>query len=231
MENHSAAATRLHYELIRGLIDTGLCPTNADLARRLNLPVQAIEDQLRALAAIHGVVLHPHAPAPWVIHPFSVTPTLNWIEGPTHSWWAPCIWCALGVAVLIGGDLRIHSRYGAEGESVTIPVTNGRPIGSESLVVHFAIPPACAWDNVHQHCAMVLPFHSADEIPPWCDRHGLPQGQAVPLHQVAELATFWYGSHASPDWHKWTIPEAQAIFHRAGLTSAFWDLENKGGRF
>jgi hypothetical protein len=225
------AITRLHYELIHGLIQTGVCPTNADLSRQLGLPLSEIEDQLRALAAIHGVVLHPHTPAPWILHPFSLTPTINWIESENHSWWAPCIWCALGVATLVGGDVQIHSRYGAEGESVTIPVTHGRPAGFETAVVHFAIPPARAWNNVLEHCAMVLPFRNTDEIAPWCSRHGLPRGEAVPLHQVARLATLWYGSHAQPDWHKWSVAEAQAIFHRAGLQSDFWNLEPREGKF
>lgn len=230
MEDHDASS-RLHYELVRGLIQNGACPTNADLSRHLGLSLPETEDQLQALAAIHGVVLHPHTPAPWIVHPFSLTPTLNWIDGHGRGWWAPCIWCALGVATLVGGEVNIHSRYGAEGESVTIPVTNGRPVGFETVVVHFAIPPARAWDNVHQHCAMVLPFPSAAEIPLWSKRHGLPQGEAVPLHQVAELATLWYGSHANPDWHKWSIAEAQDILYRAGLRSSFWSLENKDGRF
>jgi hypothetical protein len=219
--DNQLALSRLHYELIHGLIQTGVCPANADLSRQLGLPLAEIEDQLRALAAIHGVVLHPYTPAPWVIHPFSLTPTLNWIEGKQHSWWAPCIWCALGVATLIGGEVNIHSRYGAEGESVTISVTNGRPLGFETAVVHFAIPPARAWNNVHEHCAMVLAFRNAEEITSWCIRHGLPRGEAVPLDRVAQLASLWYGSHAHPDWHKWSVTEAQAIFHRAGLQSDF----------
>jgi hypothetical protein len=78
---------------------------------------------------------------------------------------------------------------------------------------------------------MVLPFRSADDISKWCIRHSLPRGESVPLRQVADLARVWYGTHASPDWHKWTVPEAQALFHQAGLTSAFWNLENKDGRF
>jgi len=230
MEDHPASS-RLHYELVRGLIQNGSSPTKYELAALLGITPAELEDQFRALAAIHGVVLHPHTPAPWIVHPFSLTPTLNWIEGRGRSWWAPCIWCALGVATLVGGDVRIHSRYGAEGESVTIPVTNGRPIGFPTTAVHFAIPPASAWNNVHEHCAMVLPFHSTQEIPQWCARHGLPQGEAVPLHQVAELASVWYGSHAEPDWHKWSVAEAQKIFHQAGLRSSFWNLEPREGKF
>lgn len=226
-----ANLTRLHYELVHGLLESGTCPSNADLAARLNIRVASVENLLRDLAAIHGVVLHPHSCTPWVIHPFSLTPTLNWVEKEDRGWWAPCIWCALGVATLAGGEVRIHSRYGAEGEPLTIPVLDGEPQGFETVVVHFAIPPSRAWDNVHEHCAMVLPFHSAGEIRAWSTRHGLPVGEPVPLRQVARLARVWYGSHARPDWHKWTVAEAQQIFRDAGLQSDFWNLGEKAGKF
>lgn len=78
---------------------------------------------------------------------------------------------------------------------------------------------------------MVLPFHSRVEILDWSNRHTLPQGEAVPLHQVARLAQLWYGSHADPGWHKWTVAEAQSIFHRAGLTADFWNLGGHRGKF
>jgi hypothetical protein len=225
------ALSRLHYELVSDLIHSGACPTNTDLALRFGATTSEVDDLLRALAEMHGVVLHPHRPAPWIVHPFSVTPTLNWIEGRGRSWWAPCIWCAFGVATLVGGEVRLHSRYGAECDPIIIPVRDGQPLGFESVLVHFAIRPARARDNVHEHCSMVLPFRNADEVSRWSTRHSLPRGETVPLHQVAALAHHWYGSHAQPDWHKWSVAEAQEIFRGAELTSPFWSLESKDGRF
>jgi Alkylmercury lyase len=225
------ALGRLHFELINGLVEDAACPTTSELAYRMRAAPVKVEEHLHALSAIHGVVLHPCECRPWVIHPFSLTPTIHWIEGQRAGWWAPCVWCALGVAALVGGEVRVHTRYGAESEPLTIPVTDGKPVGFENVCIHFAIRPAGAWNNVHEHCSMVLPFRSADEIPEWCNRHRLPRGEAVPLHQVAHLAKLWYGSHANPDWHKWSVAEAQDIFHRAGLRSAFWDLGSKPGQF
>jgi hypothetical protein len=62
-------------------------------------------------------------------------------------------------------------------------VINGQPTGLDDVYVHFGIPPARAWDNVHQRCSMVLPFRSPDDINAWCDRHRLPRGEAVPIQQ------------------------------------------------
>ncbi|MBZ5618604.1 MAG: alkylmercury lyase family protein [Acidobacteriia bacterium] len=223
--------SRVHYELIRGLVERSACPANSELADRLGVSTGRVEELLGCLSDIHGVVLHPHICEPWIVHPFSVTPAINWIEGRRGGWWAPCVWCALGVAVVVGGEVRIHTRLGGEAEPLTIPVIDGEPPGFDELWVHFAIPPARAWENVHQHCSMVLPFRSPEGIHEWCNRHRLPRGEGLPLRQVARLARLWYGSHGDPTWHKWTVAEAQNIFRQTGLHSQFWDLGPGIGRF
>ena len=221
----------VHHELIQSLMDTGSCPKRSELAERLDTSVGEVEQLLSDLAELHGIVLHPHVCEPWVVHPFSTTPTAHWVEGRDASWWAPCIWCAFGIATLVGGETRIHTRIAAEDAPLVIPVVKGQPVGLEDVWVHFAIPPAHAWQNVHQHCSMVLPFRSREEIAAWCDRHHLPRGEDVPLHQVAQLAQAWYRTYADTNWHKWTITEAQEIFKRSGLVSPFWDLRGREGRF
>jgi alkylmercury lyase-like protein len=223
--------SRIHHELIRALIDTGRCPNRSELAERLDVPLAEIERLLLDLSQIHGLVLHPHVCDPWLVHPFSTTPTAHWVEGSGKSWWAPCIWCAFGIATLAAGETWIYTRFGAEGQPLVIRVVNGQPVGLEEVWVHFAIPPARAWENVHQHCAMVLPFRSRDDILAWCDRHAVAHGEDVPLHRVARFARLWYGTHADPNWHKWTIAEAQEIFWQAGFVSAFWDLGGREGEY
>lgn len=230
MDDHAGVA-HIHAELVNGLRSSGKCPTNGELANRLRESESVIVARLQALADIHGVVLHPHKPEPWIVHPFSTTPTLNVVEKDSIIWWVPCMWCAFGVASLAGGEVTIHSRFGAERQPVSISVVDGEPVGNEDVVVHFAIPPARAWDNVHQHCSLLLPFRTASEVRPWCVRHGTPYGETVPLRRVSALARLWYRHHADPDWHKWTITEAQSIFDQVGLRSEFWDLGAKVGRF
>lgn len=95
----------VHHKLIQSLIDTGGCPNSSELAERLDMSVAEIEKRLSELAAIHGVVLHPHVREPWVVHPFSTTPTVHWVEGADASGWAPCIWCAFGITTLVAAKL------------------------------------------------------------------------------------------------------------------------------
>jgi Alkylmercury lyase len=119
------AVSRVHYELIQSLIKVGACPTRSELAERLNMPVVRIEQLLSELSQVHGVVLHPHLCEPWLVHPFSTTPTAHWVEAGDGDWWAPCIWCAFGIATLVGGDTRIHTRFGAESETLVIRTMKG----------------------------------------------------------------------------------------------------------
>jgi len=147
------------------------------------------------------------------------------------GWWAPCIRCGLGIATLAGGEVRIETRFGGEREPLSIFVRDGVVISTEPLLAHFAIPPKYAWENVHLHCALLLPFRSAPQVESWCERHAVPLGETVPIKQAALLAREWYGGYADAHWHKWSKAEAQSIFRRVGLTSAFWDLGSDVGGF
>jgi hypothetical protein len=145
------------------------------------------------------------------------------VAGSRHGWWAPCIWCGLGIAALVREDVVIHSRLGGEVEGIDLHVRQGAVV-QDDMVVHFAVPPRNAWDNVHYYCSTVLAFESESQVEAWSIRHGIPKGAVVPISQVMSLATAWYGGHAAPDWKKWSIDQARAIFARAGLTGPFWDL-------
>ena len=90
------------------------------------------------------------------------------------------MWCACGVATLVGGDATIHTRIGGEGEDIDIHVEAGRPRESD-LWVHFAVPPRNAWDCIHHFCATVLPFHSPEDVQTWSERHGIPVGAVAPI--------------------------------------------------
>jgi hypothetical protein len=218
----------LHAILIQQLLETGRLPEARHIAASLEITPSELTERLNRLSELHGLVLHPRVPQPWVVHPFSTTPTPHFVEGQQHGWWAPCIWCALGVAQLAGGKVRIHTRLGAESEAVILDVEDGVPLDAEDIVIHFSIPPRNAWNNVHQHCSLVLPFRSETDIVKWCEKHGQPYGEAVSLVTTAKLARRWYGPYAKPSWRKWTVEQAQEIFGETGLRSPFWELSGKG---
>lgn len=228
--DHRPLDSAVHRALLTAIIETGRAPSEAELGRALDASEDEVRGALRRLEANHGAVLHPGTTEPWLVHPFSTTPTLFHVQNAKCGWWAPCVWCALGVAVLVDGPVRISTLLGGETEPCEITFARGR-VAPGGLVAHFPIPVAQAWDDVYRHCACALVFGGVDTVDPWCDRHGIQRGEIVPLAQVAELARVWYGNHLDPRWRKPTASEARATFASVGLTSDHWRVPGGDGRF
>jgi hypothetical protein len=157
-QNSMQELANVHAILIQKFLETGRLPEARHIAASLDIARSELTERLNRLSDLHGLVLHPHTPEPWVVHLLSTTPASHFVEGRQHGWWAPCIWCALGVAQLAGGMVRIHTRLGAESEPVILDVEDGMPLDAKDIVIHFSIPPRNAWNNVHRHCSLVLPF-------------------------------------------------------------------------
>ena len=224
----------MHHHLIDHLIATGRPPGVGVLASRLGVSTAEACEGLRRLEEQHGVVLHRGAdasdPAIWLAHPFSTTPTLFWVSSAERGWWAPCIWCALGIAALVDDDVTISTRFGGETEAVDIEVRGGQLL-SAGLVAHFCVAVARAWDDVHRFCSTALVFRTSGEVQRWCARHGYPLGSIQTLERVWALARAWYGGHRARDWRKHTQAEAKRIFESVGLSDPIWSLEPGAERF
>lgn len=222
--------SQVHHLVITGLLERGRAPTLPEMATRAGTSPAEIESALRHLDATHGLVLHPHRCEPWVVHPFSTSPTATWVAAGRRGWWAPCLWCGLGISALHGGDTVIHTRIGAEAEPLEIRAHGGVPADAP-LWVHFPEPPRFAWNNVHHFCARLVAFHHPGDAAKWADRHGFTLGEVLPLAQLGDLARRWYGRHADRQWTKWTVAEAREIFAATGLTGRFWELPEAEGKF
>ena len=142
----------LHHAIIRSFLDRQRPPSHAELSERFGCSPDAVRAGLRALADDHGVVLHPHRDAVWVAHPFSAAPTACLVRAEGKTWWASCIWCALGLAHLAGGTATIEARHGGLGAPVGLRLEGGALLDPDHCV-HFPIPMQRAWDNVHFTCA------------------------------------------------------------------------------
>jgi ribosomal protein S18 acetylase RimI-like enzyme len=253
-----ALCGRAHAAVLRGFVDHGRAPTVLELSATLDVSPVQVEAALRRLHQGHGLVLHPPSAAAaagspegspkgspagspdrppggsvavWIAHPFSASPTATWVASQRgRGWWAPCMWCALGIAVLVKEDVTIHTRLGGESSEAQVVVRDGRLLTDER-VVHFGLPARHAWDNVVHWCATVLPFARAEDVAPWSARHAIPRGDVVPLTQVLALAREWYGGHLREDWRKWSLDDARAIFERVGLRGEIWSVPTGEARF
>jgi hypothetical protein len=220
----------LHQRILQHILSYGHAPDNATLAAEFGVSEQEVVSVLRSLADYHGVVLHPHTPQIWVIHPFSLAPTNFVVENSTGQWWSNCAWCALGAAALLGTEVTIRTTLGADGRQVELHIRDGELLET-GYWVHFPVPMQKAWENVIFTCSTMLLFESENEVDAWCKRHAISKGDLQPVSTIWEFAKVWYGRHLDPDWKKWSTDEAAQIFQRFGLIGPTWELQSSDQRF
>jgi len=222
--------SNLHYTIIKGIIDNGFAPSIAELSSTLGADKNAIEKGLKDLQEYHGVVLHPNESKVWVIHPFSLAPTNFYIQTNKGEWWGNCAWCSLGVAALLKDDVKITTTIGAETKQVEINIANGA-LQEKNYFIHFPIPMKKAWDNVIYTCSNMLVFENEDQIDEWTKKHNIPKGDIQPIENIWNFSKKWYGNHLNPNWTKWTIEEAKAMFREFELNDSIWNLQDSNERF
>jgi hypothetical protein len=76
----------------------------------------------------------------------------------------------------------------------------------------------------------MLLFRSEDHVDRWCASHHVSRGAVFTPAQMWTLATLWHSRRLDPDWRRFTIDEAHAVFERAGLTGSFWRLDQPTAR-
>jgi len=220
----------LHYTLIKEIIEKGYAPSIPSLSELLDDSRDEVVRALYALQDDHGVVLHPHEPKVWVIHPFSLAPTNFYVRSSKGEWWGNCAWCSLGIAALIKDDVIISSSVGAETERIEINIVDG-VIQETDYLVHFPIAMKHAWDNVIYTCSNMLFFEKEDQVVAWTRKHNIPMGDVQPIENIWNFSKQWYGNHLNPNWKKWTIDEAKQLFATYNLTGATRDLGDAKERF
>lgn len=220
----------LHHAIVTFFLAHQRAPSVVELASRFDRSERDVRAALRALAADHGVVLHPRSDEIWIAHPFSTVPTSFVVRAGSCAWWGNCAWCSLGLAFLAGDSAVIETRVGALDEPVTIRTERGN-ILDKDFVVHFPVPMRHAWDNVLYTCSVMLLFRDESQVDAWCAQRGAPKGDVRPIEQVWRFAAEWYARHADADWSKLSTHEATCLFEKHALTGPIWELPAEDGRF
>jgi len=145
--------------LTRMIAARGYAPTNAQLAEAAGMSVLDVEASLRRLHEANALLLHPHKPQPWVVHPFALSAGGCWVECADRGYWANCLYCGFGIAAALGADATLTARLGGEGATATWRVAGGRLVDAEGIF-HLSVPVARWWDNVIFACASFQPFAS-----------------------------------------------------------------------
>jgi hypothetical protein len=213
----------LRLKLARAIAADGRAPSNAALAQLAGCGTGEVEAGLNELAALNGLLLHPHKCKPWAVHPFALAPGSCWVKTEARGYWANCLYCAFGIAAALDRDALVFTRLGSEHEQICFKIRDGR-VDHEALLFHLSVPVAEWWDNVIYACSSFQPFRSEADIRAWCERHDFAPGAVLAIPQLWDFARSWYGSCLVEPWRKRTKEEVEAIFAANGLTGPFWQI-------
>ena len=125
----------------------GRPPTTRETAQALNEPDAAIQAAYQRLADAHLMVLESGSLEVRMANPLSAVPTPFRVETLGRSWYGNCVWDALGVIAMFGGDGRVIAECGDCGEPLELVVQKGALVHGEGLI-HFSLPAAKWWDDI-----------------------------------------------------------------------------------
>lgn len=122
-------------------------PSAADVARALKSPTPDVEASFHRLHAEHVLVLKPGTHEICMAMPFSAVPTPFRVRLARQSYWANCIWDALGIPAMLDQDARILTHYDDFDDPPELCVQRGQ-LSRTDGVIHFALPAAKWWDDI-----------------------------------------------------------------------------------
>ncbi len=143
--------TRVRVRLYEMFVESGVCPSRAEVAHDLSCSAGDVATAFSELAAAHMLVLQPGGEV-LMANPLSAVPTPFVVEtassAGTRSWYGNCIWDALGVIAMLHGDGRVLASCGCCGERMTVTVGQGHVNCDPPGIVHFALPARHWWDDI-----------------------------------------------------------------------------------
>jgi len=113
-------------------------PTVAQAAAALKSSVRQVRSGLQRLSQTHAFMLQENGEL-WRAAPFSAVPTAFPVSIGKRSWFANCIWDALGIPAMLRKDARIAAACGCCNLEMPIQVKGGRLVAAKGII-HIAVP-------------------------------------------------------------------------------------------
>jgi hypothetical protein len=137
-QNSDRFDNRLRLFVYRQMIRSGKCPTLAQMASSLAVPTEPVRASLIRLSQSHAFMLQDNGEL-WRVAPFSAIPTAFPVQLGKRSWFANCIWDALGIPAMLGKDARIGAACGCCNRAMPVEVKAQKLIATPA-VIHIAVP-------------------------------------------------------------------------------------------
>jgi hypothetical protein len=135
-------------EVLRTTIETTAVPSARETAAILGISGEQGAEAYRQLGDGHVYVLEPADPTRLrMANPFSAVPTGFRVEARGKSYYGNCVWDALGVVSLLGGNGQVNTDCPDCGEALTLVIA-GHELVQKDGIVHFSVPAAHWWDDI-----------------------------------------------------------------------------------
>ena len=139
---------RVRIAVLERTIASGQVPTAGEIAAELEMPVAMVQEAYARLGESHVFVGEPGEPSRLrMANPFSAVPTAFKVSARGGSYYGNCVWDALGIVSLLGGEGMVETSCPDCSEPLRLSVSDGKLVESEG-VVHFGVPARRWWDDI-----------------------------------------------------------------------------------
>lgn len=140
--------TAVKLNVYQTLAETTRAPTAADVARALAVSAEEVEAAFERLHQKRLLVPEPgDLSRIRMAPPFSGVETSFPVKVRGKTYYANCVWDALGVAAALHEDAVVDASDGHTGEPMTLEVRGGKPV-PKPCAIHFAVPAAHWWKDI-----------------------------------------------------------------------------------
>ncbi len=140
--------TAVKLRIYETIAETTRVPDAQQVARGLDTSVARIESAFARLAESRLLVLEPGSSTRIrMAPPFSGVETAFRVRVGERTYFANCVWDALGVSAALHRDAVVESADGFSGEPMNLEIRGGQPVARD-CVIHFAVPAARWWDDI-----------------------------------------------------------------------------------
>lgn len=139
---------RVRLAVLERTIASGQVPTAGEIAAELDLPLAMAQEAYARLGEGHVFVCEPGDRSRLrMANPFSAVPTPFKVSARGGLYYGNCVWDALGIVSLLGGEGTVETACPDCDEPLHVRVSHGKLIGAEG-VVHFSVPARQWWDDI-----------------------------------------------------------------------------------
>ncbi len=131
------------------IFEEGRIPSLQELAAAVAQPEAEARASLQRLAEAHMLVLAPDSDEIIMANPFSAVASAFAVTVEGRLFYANCIWDALGIPAMLGGEGVISTSCGCCGFPLQVRIGGGTAsANAPEAVAHFALPAAAWWNDI-----------------------------------------------------------------------------------